>query len=176
MTTKTILRLLIGCAIAAGLIIGLLPQIGIPRAQILPPPTIYGQAKGKTFGYVTLKKREETSNPFKSGEKIYRIDYRFRATVPPNLGAKNVGKQEVYTGKAYIAKGLWDQLEVGSQVPVRFEKTYPVINGVDGRGGERSTAQGSGLMSGWIFYAIGIVVLGYCIAPLLERVMLRENY
>jgi len=176
MTTKSLLRLLIGCAIAACLIIGILPSVGLPRAQILPPPMIYGQATGKTYGYVTKKKVEDSPNPFESGVKVFRVDYRFRATVPPNLGAKKVGKQEVYTGRAYVERGLYDGLQVGAQVPVKFEKTYPVINGINVKGGERSTEQGSGLLSGWILYAIAIVVLGYCIAPLLERVMLRENF
>jgi hypothetical protein len=42
--------------------------------------------------------------------------------------------------------------------------------------GGRSVAQGSGWVSGWILYMLLIGLLGYVIAPLLERIMLRESY
>jgi hypothetical protein len=176
MTTKSVLRLLIGIAIAALLIVGLLPFAGLPRAQMLPPPMIYNQATGKAIGYVHAKKQEEGSNPFKVGEPIWRIDYQFRAKTPPTLGAKDVGKNNVYKGTTYVTRSIYDAYPVGSQIKVRYETTYPVISGIDLPGAGRSVAPGSKMMSGWILFAIGTIVLGYCIAPLLERIMLRENF
>ena len=176
MTSKGILRFLIGCAIAALLVIGVLPAIGIPRAQILPPFAIYPQAKGKTLGYAAKVYKAAGANPFRVDEMVYYVDTRFKAKVPPMLGAKNVGKKEVYTGKVAVDKPYWDTIKEGSQIPIRYEVTYPDIHSIDTPLANRSIGPGSKIMSGWILYMIGIVVLGYCFAPLIERVALRESY
>ena len=50
MTAKSVLRFFIGYVIAAVLMGLLLPQAGIPRAQLLPPPMVYSYASGKANG------------------------------------------------------------------------------------------------------------------------------
>jgi hypothetical protein len=176
MSAKSILRYAIGLALAALLVIGLLPSVGIPRSQILPPPVVFNGAKAKAQGVITEKKEEATSNPFRVGDMVYWIYYDFQATAPPLLFDQEAGKKRIYKGMVSVKKEYWDQLQPGAIVPVRYEKTYPVINGLDGKEGKRSMAQGSGLLSGWLLYMVLIAVLGYIIAPLLERIMLRENY
>jgi hypothetical protein len=177
MSSKSLIRYAIAVAIAALLVIGLLPVVGIPTSQILPPPAVYGGAKEKTKGVVTGKKEQATPNPFRVGDMVYWVDYKFTATAPPLLFDKNAGKKREYQGKVAVKKAFWDLVVPnGSTVPVRYEKSYPVINGIDSPMGGRSVAQGSGWVSGWILYMLLIGLLGYVIAPLLERIMLRESY
>ncbi|MBC8101571.1 MAG: hypothetical protein H7Z41_03155 [Cytophagales bacterium] len=176
MTAKSILRFVIGYVIAAVLMGLALPIIGIPRAQLLPPALVYTNARGKGSGIITGKRKEPTSNPFKVGESVYLVEYAFRAKAPDLLGAKGAGTNQRYTGTINVGQEEYARVEPKGIVPIRYEPTYPVISGINLPAFGRSGAQGSGLFSGWMLWLIPAVVLGYCIAPLLERILLRENY
>jgi hypothetical protein len=167
---------LIGYVIAAVLMGLLLPNIGIPRAQLLPPAQVYSYANGKGSGIVTKKHWRPTANPFHVGDKVYLIDYAFKAKAPAILGTTGAGKIQRYTGTVKVEQAVHDTTQVGAVVPVKFEPTYPVISGINQPGFGRSGAQGSGLFSAWWLWMFLALVIGYMVAPFLERVMLRESY
>jgi hypothetical protein len=154
----------------------LLPFAGIPRAQLLPPALVYANATGKGSGVVTKRHWRPTANPFHVGDKVYLIDYAFKAKAPAILGTTGAGTYQRYTGTVKVEQEVHDRTAIGSVVPIKYEPTYPVISGINQPGFGRSGAQGSGLFSAWWLWMVLALVVGYMIAPLLERIMLRESY
>lgn len=154
----------------------LLPLVGIPRAQLLPPPLVYANASGKGSGIVTKKHWRPTANPFHVGDKVYLVDYAFKAKAPAMLGAKGAGVVQRYTGTIKVDQEVHDRTELGSVVQVKYEPSYPVISGINQPGFGRNGAQGSGLLTAWWLWLFLAFLIGYLIAPFLERIMLRESY
>ncbi|MDX1934883.1 MAG: hypothetical protein SFU56_19985 [Capsulimonadales bacterium] len=177
MTIKSIVRFVVGLFLAALLLNIALPYAGIPKAQLYPPPFVYGNATGKTRGVVTRTYKQETSDPFHVGEKLSYVEYRFRAPYTPLLfGDPKSDPAKVYTGVAQVKNEDFDKFKQGVAVPIRFETTYPVISGIDHPTGGMNVGKGSGILSGWIGWAIVTVVIGYFLSGTLERFMLRESY
>jgi len=177
MTVKGVVRYLIGIALAILLLSLVCPLIGIPRVQLFPPGFAYGNATGRTNGVVTNKRKAPTSNPFHVGEHMSLIDYAFRAPYTPLLlGSQKSEPNHVYTGTVKVANENYDHFQIGQIVPVKYEKTYPVISGIDLPEAGRSGASSSSLLSSWIGWTLAFLVLGYVIAPWLERLFLRESY
>lgn len=194
MSSKAILRLLIGCALAALILVFLLPAIGVPKSYLLPPPVIYGTATGKTQAFVTEKKVAQHPNPFKSTEKVYYVTYRYRVPAPVNLLEKPTEeekkKKKIYTGRTTVAESLYRTLRDPDPskkedqenknrpetVPVRYEKTRPDISGITQGGNYLNEQKGGALFGSWLLFVGGIVLLGYVIAPLLQLVILREDF
>ncbi|MBC7805525.1 MAG: hypothetical protein H7145_05180 [Akkermansiaceae bacterium] len=194
MSTKAILRLLIGCAIAALILVFLLPAIGIPKSYLLPPAVIYGSAKGKTNAFVTEKKIGAHPNPFKSTESVYYVTYRYRVTPPVTLLEKPTEeekkKKKVYLGRASVPESLYTTLKnpdpakkddptnakKPETVPIRFEQTRPDISGITQGGDYLNDQKGGALFGSWLLFFGGIFLLGYIIAPLLQLVILREDF
>jgi len=180
MSSKAVLRLLIGCALAALLLIFLLPAIGIPKSYLLPPPTVLQNATGKATAYVHKKSLGASPNPFKSGDTMHYIDYQFRATVPKTLLDKPTAEEEkkkrVYTGEANVPENMYDSLKEGDTIPVRFETTRPDISAIDKPSTDPNSHGGASIVGSWILFIGGILFLGYLIAPFLQRIILREDY
>jgi len=180
MSSKAILRFLIGCVIAALFLIFLLPAIGVPKSYLLPAPVIYGEAKGKAIAFVNMKKTGGNPNPFKSVETMHYITYRFKAASPKNLIEKPKPGEEkakkVYVGRAAVTESFYENAKIGDTVPVRFEVTRPDISGIDKPEGGTNDQGGGALIGSWVLFVLGILVLGYAIAPLLQMVILREDY
>lgn len=194
MSSKAILRLLIGCAFAALLLVFLLPAIGVPKSYLLPPAVIYGTAKGKTQAFVTGKKIAQHPNPFRSTEKVYYVTYRYRATSPVNLLEKPTEeekkKKKVYSGRASVPEPLYRTLRDPDPskkedpenkkrtelVPIRFEQTRPDISAIIQGGNYLSDQKGAALFGSWLLFFGGIFLLGYVVAPLLQLVILREDF
>jgi hypothetical protein len=175
-TAKSVLRFIIGYIIAAVLMGLLLPSVGIPRAQLLPPAIVYANASAKGTGVVTKRHWRPTANPFHVGDKVYLISYAFKAKAPAILGTKGAGTVQQYTGTVKVDQSVHDAVALGNVVKVKYDPTYPVISGIDQPGFGRNGAQGSGLFSAWWLWMFLALVIGYMIAPFLERIMLRESY
>lgn len=154
----------------------LLPSAGIPRAQLLPPALVYGNAPGKGTGIVTKKHWRPTANPFHVGDKVYLVSYAFKAKAPAIVGTKGAGKIQRYTGTVKVEQDVHDRMQLGNPVKIKYEPTYPVISGIIQPGFGRSGDQGSGLFSAWWLWMFLALLIGYLIAPFLERIMLRESY
>lgn len=167
---------MIGYIIASVLMGLLLPLAGIPRAQLLPPALVYGNASGKGTGVVTKKHWRPTANPFHVGDKVYLISYAFKTKAPAILGAKGAGKVQQYTGTVKVEQDVHDRMQIGNPVKIKYEPTYPVISGIDQPGFGRNGDQGSGLFTAWWLWMFLALLIGYLIAPFLERIMLRESY
>ncbi|MBC8142076.1 MAG: hypothetical protein H7Y38_11625 [Armatimonadetes bacterium] len=192
MSTKAILRLLFGCAIAALILIFLLPAIGIPKSYLLPPGVILGGAKGKTVAYITGKNTGQNPNPFRSTEKVWYVNYQYRVTPPENLlekpTADELKKKKVYKGHTSVPEELYNRVRnpkkvsepqndaLPETVPIKFEVTRPDISAITKDGTFGNDQGGGALLGSWILFFLGIFILGYMIAPLLQKVMLREEY
>ena len=192
MSSKAVLRLLIGCVISALLLVWLLPVIGVPKSYLLPPSVELGTAKGKTTAYVTTKKTGGSINPFNSGETMYYITYQFRATPPENLIEKPTPdekkKKKVYHGHVNVTEATYHSFrnpetkddpandKKSETMPVRFEKTRPDINAALVDGTRMNDEGGSVFFGSWMLFVAGILLLGYIIAPFLQRIFLREDY
>ena len=175
MNVRSILRLVIGIALAATLLSIALPYLGIPRSHLLPPGMVYPGARGKTQGIITDKRTRGTPNPFRVGLTVYLLEYRFVAKAPAILRESKPGTLKTYRGVAQVDKGLWGALAAGSPVPVRYELTHPDINGIELRGAGRSEVEGSAPISGWLIWVAASLFLGYMFTPLLERILPRGD-
>ena len=193
MSSKGLLRLLFGCAIAALLLVFLIPAIGIPKSYLLPPSVVSGAATGKTVAFVKKKNTGPSPNPFKSGDVVYYITYQYRVTAPVNLLEKptpeEIKKKKVYIGRAAVPEELYRSLRNPDKssdatndskpetVPIRFEKTRPDISAIAVPEGKYlSDQRGAAFVGSWLLFVLGIFVLGYLIAPLLQLIILREDY
>lgn len=179
MTLKSILRFIIGFIIAVLILSVAVPYVGIPKAQLYPPPYVYKNATGKATGYVTKVYKVPSADPMGTAEGVqdYLVDYQFRAPAWVGLGApKGQGKNTLYKATVGVKQEISSQTKVGAAVPIKYEKTYPPINGINLPGYGRSFTDGSGIYSGWILWFLGALVLGFLIAPLLQRIFLREDY
>src|SRR5690348_2487273 len=124
MTVKGLVRYVIGVVLAVLLLSIVCPLIGIPRAQLFPPPFIYGNATGRTKGIVTNKRTAPTSNPFHVGEHMSLIDYSFQAPYTPLfLGPQKSEPNHVYTGTVKVANEDYGHFAIGQVVPVNYETT-----------------------------------------------------
>ena len=177
MTVKSVLRFLIGYLLASLLMAVLLPAIGVPRAELLPPAIVYSNASGVGKGVIVSKQKDFTANPFHTGDAVYLVRYAFRTNAPKILGNSNVpGQSTRYYGLLNVDAPIYDSMKEQDIVSVKFEPTYPDINGLTSPDLGRSGGPGSAAFSGWLLWIVVAVVLAYLIAPLLERFMLRESY
>jgi hypothetical protein len=152
---------------------GLLPLVGIPRSKFLPPASVYANAKGETIGTITQKRRETTNNPFDVGGKMYFLDYTFYAK--PVWPEGVVGAKTQYGGTLRVDQSVYDGVQEGGPLHVKYEKSYPWINGVTDEDLGRSVGEGSNVLSGWILYVIASVILAFFIMMILERFGRRED-
>ena len=178
MSFKTVLRFLIGVLIAGILLQILVPLLGIPQAQLAPPMIAYNRANGQAKGIITSKRDAATPNPFRVGDKIYFVSYQFAAIAPAVAWDKaGAGKPKKYTGETPVSASAYEQAKVGAVVPVKYEKKWPVISGINSPNGGRSEQGGAGLFSLWILWAMLTLVLGYLLMTPIERTgLLRESF
>jgi len=166
--------------ISSLLLIFILPAIGIPKAYLLPPPLIYQSAKGTATGFVNKKHTGANPNPFRNSETVYYVTYRFKALNPNTLIEKakpdEVGKKKVYVGRGTVTQGMYDAMKIGDTVPIRYEETRPDISGIDKPETGPNDQEGGTIFGSWLLFVLGVIVLGYIIAPFLQRIMLREDY
>jgi hypothetical protein len=203
LSTARLVRYIIGVIIAAIVLSLLLPVFGIPRSHFLPPAMIYNKADGIARGYLVDKYYDITGNPFDVGGKQWFIDYQFKAKSPGPKGVPDGGPVMTYNGTMRLKdddKDIYDQLPgpldknamskyVNQQkiplynvpIRVRYEKTYPYINGITGINGAdapwgtRNIGEGSNNNSGWIIYIFITLAVGYGFMMLIERFSNTEN-
>ncbi len=195
MSIRRILLLLMGVLVGGALLMFLLPIFGIPASHYLPPNRVYVTAQGEARGAIVSKYYSETGNPFHVGDDLYFLNYQFRAHTPPPRGVAVPGPVQTYTGTVRVDKNTYDGLPIpasekntkftGGQViqlapypvHIKYEKTYPEINGISDNwaAGSRNIGAGSALLSGWILWAIVALFLGYLLMMLFERFGKQEN-
>ena len=182
MSINRVVRYLAGLIIAS-ILLGIgLPLGGIAPSKFLPPPIVYSNAQGKSYGRVTGKVVAPTANPFIVGDHIWLVDYQFPARTPPVRGASAPGPIQVYHGSARVGEQTYNSVQTGSLIPkIKYETTNPDINGIDIPSGAtfsagRSVGAGSNILSGWLLFALLDLVLAYGIMiVILERFGTKEN-
>lgn len=201
MSSARIIRYLIGVVISAILLAIILPFVGVPSSQFLPPAHVWSQAQGYARGTVVDKYYDVTNDPFNVGGRLYFVDYQFKANTPVPTAQAEVGKPMAYTGTCLVDSPSFDLIlkpktdngtykatdkqpvMPGQFVRVRYETTYPYINGVtalyqNGNWlpmGGRNIGAGSNNLSGWIIWILVALALGYVFMMLLEKFAAREN-
>jgi hypothetical protein len=170
-TLRRVGRFFIGLVIAIVLLGIVLPLIGIPKSHFLPPSWIYKKAEKVTAGRIVKTYSPVTNDPFKVGEHLYFIDYVFQAPDP------KTGVKQAYNGTVRIAdKGLYTSAKVDQRVPIRYEKTYPWINGVDVENAGLGCGEGSNILSGWLIWVLVSFVLAYIFGQILGKYGVQEDY
>jgi hypothetical protein len=175
-----VLRYLAGLLLATILLLLVLPLVGITQAKMLPPPLVYAKAEGKTQGRITGKEVSPTANPFHVGDHVYLVSYKFAAPAPPARGQTKPGAVQGYAGTVRVLdEGAYNAAQPGGYLPaIRYEKTYPEVNGVlapEFLAG-RSVGVGSNILSGWLLFLLLDLAVAYAImVTVLERFGRQEN-
>ena len=176
MSVKRVLRFLAGLLTASLILWFLLPLFGILPSKFLPPPIVYNNATGKAHGVVISKEVSPTGNPFKVGDHVYLVTYAFRALPPMERGQTKPGPSQRYYGIARTEEGTYNDVHPDDPVAkIRYETTYPDINGIDDGTGGHSVGAGSNILSGWIFFLLLDLALAYGFMLALEQFTTKEN-
>ena len=184
MSLNRIFRYLGGLVIASILLAVILPLVGIPSSKFLPPNLAYSKATGEAWGVITSKEVQPTGNPFKVGDHVFLLDYKFKAPDPPARGQTQPGPKQFHTAQIRVDDAIWGDMDhphksgvqPGQLVHVKYETTYPDINGIDQPDLGRGCGPGSNILSGWLLFLLLDLVLGYALMMLvLERFGTQEN-
>ena len=176
MSVNRVLRFLAGFLVASLLLFFILPLLGIVAAKFLPPAIAYSHALGTAHGVVIKKEVSPTGNPFKVGDHVYLVSYAFRAPPPLERGQIKPGPSQRYYGIARTDEQTFNNVKPGDPVAkVKYEITYPEINGIDDASTGQSVGTGSNILSGWIFFLLLDLALAYGFMVMLEHFTVKEN-
>ena len=111
-------------------------------------------------GVITKKEVSPTANPFKTGDHVYLLDYKFKAPAALLRGQTQPGQKQLYNAQIKVDAATWGDMEnplksgiqVGQLVHVKYETTYPDINGIDKPDLGLGCGPGSNLLSGWLLF------------------------
>lgn len=184
MSVNRVLRYLGGLFLATVLLFLILPLVGVAQSKFLPPPMVYAKATGSAWGVITRKEVAPTANPFKTGDHIYLLDYKFKAVTLAARSLVPLGPKQLYNTQIRVDESTWGDPDnaqksgilPGQVVHVKYETTYPDINGVDKPDLGRSCGPGSNILSGWLLFVLLDLILAYAImALILERFGRQED-
>ncbi len=176
MSVKRVLRFLAGFLVASLLLWFILPLCGLVPAKFLPPGIAYNNAQGKAHGVVIKKEVSPTGNPFKVGDHIYLVTYAFRAPPPLDRGQTKPGPTVRYYGLARTDEQTYNGVQPDDPVAkIKYETTYPDINGIDDGSGARSVGAGSNILSGWLIFLGLDLAMAYGLMLILEQFTTKEN-
>lgn len=183
MSVNRVLRYLGGLIIATILLVLILPYAGIPQSKFLPPALVYSKAVGSAWGAVVSKEVGPTANPFRVGDHIYLVEYKFKAPLPPERGQTQPGPKQVYMAQIRVDDATWGDtdhpkttgMQPGQIVHVKYETTYPDINGIDKPDLGRGCGPASNILSGWLLFVLLDLVIAYGFMTLFERFARQED-
>jgi len=162
------------CFIASCVILSLvLPYAGIVKAKFLPPTWVYRKADQQVSGRITKTYSVQTNDPFHVGDRIYFWDYTFYAKeIPPG---KTKPQLVQYYGEVRVEKESFDKRQENDTVLVRYEKTYPWINGLDNPPIGLGCGEGANILSGWLIWLGVAAVVGFIFLGLVTYFMPKED-
>ena len=184
MSVNRVLRYLGGLFIATVLLVLILPFAGIPQSKFLPPFVAYAKATGSAYGVITKKEVAPTVNPFKTGDHIYLLDYKFKAPAAAPRGLPPSGPKQLYNAQIKVDAATWGDtdsplksgIQPGQMIHVKYDTTYPDINGIDKPDLGLGCGPGSNILSGWLLFVLLDLVLAYgFMALILERFGRQED-
>ncbi len=184
MSVNRVLRYLGGLFIATVLLFLILPFVGVAQSKFLPPPLVYAKAAGSAWGVITKKEVSPTANPFKTGDHVYLLDYKFKATPMAARAPIPSGPKQVYNTQIKVDAATWGDMDnpqksgmqPGQLVHVKYETTYPEISGIDRPELGIGCGPGSNILSGWLLFVLLDLALAYGIMALvLERFGRNED-
>jgi len=184
LSVNRVLRYLGGLFIATLLLVLILPFVGISQSKFLPPFVAYAKATGSAYGVITKKEVTPTANPFKTGDHVYLLDYKFKAPAAIARGLPPSGPKQLYNAQIKVDSATWGDvdnplksgIQIGQMIHVKYETTYPDISGIDKPDLGLGCGAGSNILSGWILFLLLDLVLGYAfMALVLERFGRQED-
>ena len=173
MSGKRIIRFFISLVIALVIVPVILPFVGVPRSHFLPPQWVYAQAKGQASGVVLSERYSMSNDPFQVGLKLFFIDYVFLAKPPTPI--PGVKKYQHYYGEVEVGKDLYDKANPGQAAPIKYEVTYPDINGIDYDGAGLGCNGPNNILGPWLIWIGLIFVVAVIILLIIERVSAKED-
>jgi hypothetical protein len=171
MSGKRIIRFFIGLVIALVILPIGLPLVGVPKSHFLPPMWVYAQAKGTTQGQIINYRYSLSNNPFMVGTKLFFMKYQFRAKPPVG----DTRKMQMYYGEAQVPQEIYHNVNVGDVCPIRYEQTFPELNGID------TTTVGQGcngpnnVLGPWLVWPALAIFLAIVFMLILDRVGAKED-
>lgn len=150
-----------------------LPYAGVNRAHYLPPSWVYKDADGQASGQITNTYSSPTGDPFHIGDHDYFWDYGFYAKEMDPV--KNKAVLVPITGEVRVDKESYDAEEVGHTVVVRYEKTYPWINGLDTPPIGLGCGPGSNILSGWLIWLGVAAIVAFVFLAILEHFLPKQD-
>jgi hypothetical protein len=190
MSIKRLGRYLLGLFISVIVLPLVLPHVGVPQTRFLPPPIVYQQATGLVPGDILKAYNVPTNDPFNVGGELYFVDYRFFA--PPVDSPPGAKSTQEYTGTVRIAsKESYEKFTtpvfgtpaysmnggnpVIQNITVRYEKTYPWVNGLDDPPIGIGCGEGSNILSGWLIWVASVFVLAFIIMVIIDQFASKED-
>lgn len=164
------LRFLVSLIISFVLLVVILPYVGIPQTHFLPPPLVYQKATSWTEGDITGLRYVPSSDPFRIGDRNYFCDYTFWA---PKMGEPPGSKHRFeYTGTVRLPDRVSYLMLQDTPPPylrIRYEATYPWINGVDDPPLGVGCGEGSNILSGWLIWVGAVFVLALIFTAIINH-------
>jgi len=173
MSGKRIIRFFIGLVVALVIVPLVLPLVGVPRSHFLPPGWVYAQAKGQASGMVLSERYSMSNDPFQVGLKLFFIKYVFLAKPP--TPAPDGKKYEHYYGEVQVDKDMYDKANPGQAAPIKYELTYPDINGIDYEGAGLGCNGPNNILGPWLIWIGLILVVAVVFLLIFERMGSKED-
>jgi hypothetical protein len=171
MSGKRIIRLFIGLVIALVILPIILPLVGVPRSHFLPPPWVYAQAKGTTQGRIINYRYSMSNDPFQVGLKLFFMKYEFRAK--PAVG--NTTKMQMFYGEAQVPQEVYHNVNIGDVCPIRYELTFPELNGIDTTTVGRGCNGPNNIFGPWLVWPVVAIFLAIIFMLIMDRVGAKED-
>jgi hypothetical protein len=193
MNAVKIMRFFLGWFIALVLLLIILPHVGVPQERFMPPSKVYANATGHAQGVVINKYTKPSVNPFHTEDRMNFLDYEFSVAPPAAAGvglnsdAKNKANKKsenptkaknlITLKSTTLVQGLfYEQTEKGDAVQVRYEKTFPEINGIENpQAGQASVGPNVWYSMHWLRWVGLSLVLGYFIMTIIDRFATRQD-
>jgi hypothetical protein len=162
------------CLVLAIVVLGFaLPFFGIDQAHFLPPTWVYKKAQGQVAGIIYNKYSVQTNDPFRIGQRLYFWQYYFYADAIQPGKTKPV--QTEFYGEVRVPQEVYDTIKQNQGVTVRYEKTYPWINGLDDPPAGLGCGPASNILSGWLLWLGAAAVLGFVFMGILQNFLPKED-
>jgi hypothetical protein len=171
MSGKRIIRFFIGLVLALAILPLVLPLFGVPRSHFLPPAWVYAQAKGQAQGKVIAERYSLSNNPFEVGTRLFFVTYEFRAK-PPTGDTRHL---QMYYGEIEVNKDAYDAENVNDLVAIKYELTYPVVNGIDAVGGGQGCNPPNNILGPWLGWLVLVLFIAVAFMLIFDRIGAKED-
>lgn len=175
MSGKRIIRFFLGLLISVATVPFILPLFGVPRSHYLPPMWVYNAATGTAGGIVTDKHSEASNDPFRIGDRLYFVDYKFSARPPTKTAQGDPNHMQDFTGEIMLEHETYHNILVGQPAPVKYEITYPDINGINSANGGEGCTPPNTIRGPWLIWLGLMIAVAVGIMLIFDQIGTKED-